>query len=162
MCHYRTLWNIMSETKQQFETDVMINYKSQNSVVTHLKCGGIFSAVISTDLLLSLSCHIHILSHSVAFSVWKLWNCEYLCQWIKQCPHHWMSTFSATTLTGWIFHRSLSYKAVCFVQFLSMAIYGTQMFYKVMWQHVWSVMFNNHCHANLLEKLTMKELWKLI
>jgi len=33
---------LLSESKRLSETDVVINGKSQGSVATHLRCGGIF------------------------------------------------------------------------------------------------------------------------
>jgi len=33
---------LLSESKRLCETDVVINGKSQGSVATHLRCGGIF------------------------------------------------------------------------------------------------------------------------
>jgi len=41
----------MSENKRQSETDVVIDNKSQGSVATYLKCGGISNDHFTTNLL---------------------------------------------------------------------------------------------------------------
>ena len=45
---------VMSENERQLQSNVVINDKLQGTVVTYLRCGGIFSDRIKKGLLLSL------------------------------------------------------------------------------------------------------------
>ena len=44
----------ISENYRKFDACIVINNKSQGSVATRLRCGGLFSNYFTTDLLLSL------------------------------------------------------------------------------------------------------------
>ena len=45
---------LMSENERQSQTNAVINDKLHGTVVTYLKCGGIFNKLIKKGLLLSL------------------------------------------------------------------------------------------------------------
>jgi len=68
---------LMSKNEQLSETGVVINNKSQGSVATHLRCGGIFNDHYTTNLLLSPS--VKELWKSV-----KIWR--ELLQWVWCLP----------------------------------------------------------------------------
>ena len=55
MCCYTTCETSISEKWRLSKIIIVINHKSQGSVVTRLRCGGLFSDHIATNSLLSLT-----------------------------------------------------------------------------------------------------------